>query len=102
MAQEDKIQINLLIGKQTQRIIIPHEQEAIYRRAAESINMILARYETAYPQQSTERHLTNVTLQFAVHALQLEEDRSTAPFCESIATLTEEIEAILKKADGAK
>lgn len=95
MPQDEKISIKLLIGKQIHHIIVPLQKEAIFRRAAENINNVLAKYEMAYPNQNAERYFSSAILQFAVSALELEERNNTTPFCESIVALTEEIEATL-------
>ena len=45
----EKMVIQLLIGKQAFPITIKRDQEEIYRRASQLINEKLGRYEQSYP-----------------------------------------------------
>lgn len=87
--------IQLLIGKQIHPITVLREQEEVFRKAARLINEKLSRYEQAYPNQGSEKYMSVALLDFAVRALQLENDKNAAPYAEAISKLTEEVNEAL-------
>ena len=94
--QDERLVIQLMIGKQIYPINILRSQEEAFRAAAKRINETLQGYETRYPYQGNENYMSMTLLDFAVRVLQLEKDTSTAPFVESFQTLATEIEAVLQ------
>ena len=92
---EEKIAINLLVGKQIYPITIQRDQEEVYRRAAKLINERLSRYQTKYPGQNYEKYLSIVLLDLAVRAESLEDNKDAEPILESMVKLTEELEEAL-------
>ena len=92
---EDKIAINLLVGKQIYPITVLREQEEVYRRAAKLINERLSRYQTKYPGQNYEKYLSIVLLDLAVRAESLEEGKDAEPIIEKLVKLNEELEETL-------
>lgn len=94
---EDKITINLLIGKIRQQLSVPRADEAVYRKAADTINERLARYEEQFPNLGTERYLSSVLLELAIHAYKLSEQKSVQPLFAALSTLTQEVEEALDK-----
>ena len=89
--QDERLVIQLMIGKQIYPINILRSQEEAFRAAAKRINETLQGYETRYPYQGNEKYMSMTLLDFAV-----EKDSSTAPFVESFQTLATEIEAVLQ------
>ena len=96
MAVSDKLVIQLLIGNNMQQITVRRDQEEIFRKAATLINERLNKYKTAYPNQADAKYMSIALLDFAVKALQLEQNVDTEPYNKSIDLLTKEIEEILK------
>ena len=94
--QDERLVIQLMIGKQIYPINILRSQEEAFRAAAKRINETLQGYETRYPYQGNEKYMSMTLLDFAVRVLQLEKDSSTAPSVESFQTLATEIEAVLQ------
>jgi len=88
----DKLQIRLLIGKQTYPITVRRDQEEIFRKAAKQINELWAKYEQASPGQGADLYKTIVLLQFVVRLIQVEKANDTRPFVETLTELTKEIE----------
>ena len=66
----DKMVIQLLIGKHQYPITVLRDQEEVFRKAARLINEKLGRYEQAYPNQGSEKYTSVALLDFAVRALQ--------------------------------
>lgn len=50
----DKLSIQLMIGKQMHPITIRRDKEEIFRKAAKNINERLGRYQESYPNLSYE------------------------------------------------
>ena len=96
MAVSDKLVIQLLIGNNMQQITVRRDQEEIFRKAATLINERLNKYKTAYPNQADAKYMSLALLDFAVKALQLEQNVDTEPYNKSIDLLTKEIEEVLK------
>lgn len=94
---EDKLVIKLMVGNQLYPISVRRDQEEVFRRAAKDINEKLQKYQTTYPNQGYEKYMSIALLDFAVRALQIEKDNSTALYNDIIATLTTEIEQVIKK-----
>lgn len=92
MANSDKLVITLMLGRQPQQIHILREQEEVYRNAARLINEKLSRYESAYPNQATERYMSIVLLDLAVQMLQLKDREDVKPIFDTLESLTSEIE----------
>lgn len=97
---EDKINIQLMIGKQMHPITIRREKEEIFRRAASNINERLARYRESYPQLGYESSMSITLLDFAVEALQAAQDASTEAYDGIITALTKEVENALDGSVG--
>ncbi len=93
----DKIVIHLLIGDNTYPFNIPREREEIFRKAAAQINNKLNKYKAVYPHQGNERYMSVALLDFAVRALQVEDENSTHPYNNLLAELTKEIEDVLQE-----
>ena len=74
------------------------DQEAIYRRAAQSINEKLGRYEQAYPHLGYERYTSVALLDFAVKVQQLQSAQDETQYSETVDRLSAEIAELL--ADG--
>ncbi len=92
MAQDNgKMVIQLLIGKQMYPITVKREQEEIFRKAARLINEKLSRYEQAYPSQGYEKYTSVALLDFAVRALQLENEKDQSPYADTVSRLSDEI-----------
>ena len=96
MAVSDKLVIQLLIGNNMQQITVRRDQEEIFRKAATLINERLNKYNTAYPNQADAKYMSIALHDFAVKALQLEQNVDTEPYNKSIDLLTKEIEEVLK------
>ena len=79
----DKLSIQLMIGKQMHPITIRRDKEEIFRKAAKNINERLGRYQESYPNLSYESCVSITLLDFAVEAL------------EAVSALTREIEEAL-------
>ena len=94
--QDERLVIQLMIGKQIYPINILRSQEEAFRAAAKRINETLQGYETRDPYQGNEKYMSMTLLDFAVRVLQLEKDNSTEPFVESFQKLATEIEAVLQ------
>ncbi|GAY31464.1 hypothetical protein IMSAGC014_01065 [Bacteroidaceae bacterium] len=92
----DKLNIQLMIGNQMHPITIRREQEEIFRKAAKQINEKLGRYQQAYPNRGYETYMSIALLDFAVYALQAENDNSTVPYDKTVRELTQEIETALE------
>lgn len=95
MSESDKIVIQLMIGRQQQRITVPVEKEELYRRAAREINEKLARYEMKYKNLGYEKYISIALLDIAYSMLQVEQDKSTETYRETLRELTLEIEEVL-------
>ena len=91
----DKININLLIGRQQYPLYIARNEEERFRRAALEINEKIGRYKATYPHQDEEKYMAIALLDFAVKALQVEAAHATEPYEEVIGRLTAEIESAL-------
>ncbi len=96
----DKFNIQLHIGKYLQRITVKRENEQLFRDAAKNINEKLSRYQENYPNMGYEKSLYITLLDFAVYALQAENNNKTAPFDEAIRKLTSEVENALGLTSG--
>ncbi len=95
MEVNEKLVIQLLIGKNLQQITVKRDQEEIFRKAALLINERLNKYKTAYPNQGDVKYMSIALLDFAVKVLQMENNIDTAPYSASIEQLTKEVEEVL-------
>ena len=95
----DKMVIQLLIGHQQYPITVLREQEEIFRKAARLINEKLGRYEQAYPNQGTEQYTSVALLDFAVRALQLENQKDQSPYADMVQRLSTELEQLFDADD---
>ena len=91
----EKMVIQLLIGKQAFPITIKRDQEEIYRRASQLINEKLGRYEQSYPQNKKEKYTSVALLDFAVQVLQLQAQQDQSPYENTVTRLTQELEELL-------
>lgn len=94
-SSDDKLVIQLLIGKQMHAITVLREQEEIYRKAARLINEKLGRYEQSYPHLGTERYMSVALLDFAVQVIQAQMIQDQSPYEAAVAELSESIRAAL-------
>lgn len=94
--KNDKLVIQLLIGKQVYPITIKREQEEVYRKAARTINDKLGRYEQSYPNLGYERYTSVALLDFAVQVIQLQTQHDQSLYGEVVNRLSSEIEELLK------
>lgn len=94
-AKDDKLVIQLLIGKQIHSITVLREQEEMYRKAARMINEKLARYEQSYPHLGNERYMSVALLDFAVQVSQLQVLKDESPYEQAVSRLSEEVAAVL-------
>ena len=78
--RNEKMVIQLLIGKQAFPITIKRDQEEIYRRASQLINEKLGRYEQSYPHLGYEKYTSVALLDFAVQVLQLQAQQDQSPY----------------------
>lgn len=95
----DRLVIQLLIGKQLYPITVLRDQEEVFRKAARIINEKLGRYEQAYPNKNREEYMSVALLDFAVRALQLENTKDAAPYAKAVEQLTREVEEALDVTD---
>ena len=95
MVDNEKMVIQLLIGKQVYPITIKREQEEIYRRAARMINDKLGRYEQSYPHLGYERYTSVALLDFAVQVIQLQNQKDESPYEKVVDRLNEELGQLL-------
>ena len=93
----EKMVIQLLIGKQAFPITIKRDQEEIYRRASQLINEKLGRYEQSYPNLGYEKYTSVALLDFAVQVLQLQAQQDQSPYENTVTRLTQELEELLAK-----
>lgn len=93
---DERLIIQLMIGKQIYPINVLRSQEEIFRAAAKDINEKLQKYESRYPYQGNEKYMSMTLLDFAVRVLQLEKDNATEPLMDAISTLTAEVEDALR------
>ena len=93
----EKMVIQLLIGKQAFPITIKRDQEEIYRRASQLINEKLGRYEQSYPHLGYEKYTSVALLDFAVQVLQLQAQQDQSPYENAVTRLTQELEELLAK-----
>lgn len=91
----DKLSIQLMIGKRMHPITIRRDKEEIFRKAAKNINERLGRYQESYPNLSYESCVSITLLDFAVEALQAQSNNDTKPYDEAVSALTREIEEAL-------
>ena len=91
----EKMVIQLLIGKQAFPITIKRDQEEIYRRASQLINEKLGRYEQSYPHLGYEKYASVALLDFAVQVLQLQAQQDQSPYENTVTRLTQELEELL-------
>ena len=91
----EKMVIQLLIGKQAFPITIKRDQEEIYRRASQLINEKLGRYEQSYPHLGYEKYTSVALLDFAVQVLQLQAQQDQSPYENTVTRLTQELEELL-------
>lgn len=95
----DKMVIQLLIGKHQYPITVLRDQEEVFRKAARLINEKLGRYEQAYPNQGSEKYTSVALLDFAVRALQLEAQKDMSPYAETVNRLSKEMEQLFDNED---
>jgi len=95
MNPSDKLQIRLLIGKQTYPITVRRDKEEVFRKAAQHINELWAKYEQTSPGQGADLYKTMVLLQNTVRLLEVEQANDTQPFVNTLTELTKEIEETL-------
>lgn len=91
----EKMVIQLLIGKQAFPITIKRDQEEIYRRASQLINEKLGRYEQSYPHLGYGKYTSVALLDFAVQVLQLQAQQDQSPYENTVTRLTQELEELL-------
>lgn len=95
----DRLTINLQIGGTNFRLLnIERSQESYFRNAAEQINKKLNLYRQKFAQESIERVLTMVALDFAYSNEKSKDMNDTEPFRKKI----EELDAILAQAEAEK
>jgi len=92
---QDKFVINLLIGKQTHSITVRRDQEEIYRKAAQTINNKLGRYEQSYPNLGYDRYKSVALLDFAVQVIQFQKEKDDTLYQDTVARLSDEIKRTL-------
>ncbi len=92
---DNKLNIQLKIGNQIHSITIRREMEEIFRKAARNINDKLSRYQVSYPNMGYEKSMSITLLDFAVYALQAEDNHDITPYDGRVRQLTSEIEEVL-------
>lgn len=95
--KNDKLVIQLLIGKQVFPITIRRDQEEIYRKASKMITDKLGRYEQSYPNLSYERYTSVALLDFAVQVIQLQQQKDLSPYENIVNRLNSELETLLNE-----
>lgn len=93
----DKLVIQLMVGKQIYPITVKREQEEIYRKASRMINEKLGRYEQSYPNLGYERYTSVALLDFAVQVLQLQAQKDDTLYADTVQRLTAELDELLCK-----
>ena len=93
----DKLVIQLMVGKQIYPITVKREQEEIYRKASRMINEKLGRYEQSYPNVGYERYTSVALLDFAVQVLQLQAQKDDTLYADTVQRLTAELDELLRE-----
>ena len=93
----DKLVIQLMVGKQIYPITVKREQEEIYRKASRMINEKLGRYEQSYPNLGYERYTSVALLDFAVQVLQLQAQQDDTLYADTVQRLTAELDELLRE-----
>ena len=93
----DKLVIQLMVGKQIYPITVKREQEEIYRKASRMINEKLGRYEQSYPNLGYERYTSVALLDFAVQVLQLQAQKDDTLYADTVQRLTAELDELLRE-----
>lgn len=93
---DNKITINLLIGRTQHPITISRDQEEIYRNAAKLINNKLSRYEQRYGGMGPEKCAALVMLDLAFNVLQIKDKQNIEPVLNLLEELGSEIDETIK------
>ena len=93
----DNQNINLRIGESMFPIVVPREDEEIYRNAEKMINQKLSTYAKKYPTLSVELHLKMALIDLSVNQVRLDNQNNVAPFIDLMSGLKREIEVALSK-----
>ncbi|MCF0235953.1 MAG: cell division protein ZapA [Bacteroidaceae bacterium] len=91
----EKFTIQLLIGNQIHHLVVPRDNEKIFRDAAVYINEKFNQYRQRYQNQSNDKHTALTLIDLAIQILQTKENNDTQPFIDSMAKLTAEMEEVL-------
>ncbi len=91
----EKLTITLLIDQDTHQFIVPRNEEATYRAAAQRINDKFARYRYHLRELSLQKYNALVLTSLAADLLQEENKKDSLPFLLSMEQLTREIEEAL-------
>lgn len=91
----DRFVITLSIAGEKYPITARRETEEIYRKAANLINLTLAKYEQTYPKQGHEKYMVMSLLELAITVLQLRDRNDTEPYKDFMEQLVKELEEVL-------
>ncbi|NLO70082.1 MAG: cell division protein ZapA [Porphyromonadaceae bacterium] len=92
---KDKFTINILLNGVRMPLIIPREDEVIYRNAEKLVNKQLEKYRKHYSQRSMEEILTMVAFQIAAIAAKQSLFNNEQPLVETIKELNEELKELI-------
>lgn len=89
---DDKQNISLWVGNQLFELIVPREDEKLYRDAAKLIKDKLNRYRREYPSFTTDRIWAMSMLELSFQYVMVKDRNDTQPFIDKIKELTTDID----------
>lgn len=87
--------INILINGVRMPLVIPREDEELYRDAEKLLNNYLNRFQERYNQRSMEEILTITSYQLAVLATKQNKNQDVAPLAEKVEEINKELAELL-------
>ena len=89
---DDKQNISLWVGNQLFELIVPREDEKLYRDAAKLIKDKLNRSRREYPSFTTDRIWAMSMLELSFQYVMVKDRNDTQPFIDKIKELTTDID----------
>ena len=87
--------INILINGVRMPLVIPREDEELYRDAEKLLNNYLNKYQERFNQRSMEEILTLVSYQLAVIITKQDKNQDVAPLAEKVEEINKELAELL-------
>lgn len=94
---DDKLTITLWINDQQYRMLIPREDEYLYREAAKQIQERINKFRRLDPGASAERIFSMAAFEISYENISMKDRNDTKPYIDKIQQWSEEMDECLNE-----